>query len=172
MITELARPSDQTGFLAWCASGIPRNKSNQRIMWLKINFSCQGTAKHPASFPVFLGYFWRDVTRQACRENSRYRTWFQASSGNSDSANWPGYEAAKHPTVPHATWNKPLRRDSHSFDHSSVWDFSRLDFRRLPGPVFDPPRRGWVRAHFPEQRLVIELRILVVTRMDTPKGRD
>ena len=27
----------------------------------------------------------------------------------------------------------------------------RLDFRRLPGPVFDPPR-----AHFPEQRLVIE----------------
>ena len=28
----------------------------------------------------------------------------------------------------------------------------------LPGPVFDPPRRigGWVRAHFPEQRLVIE----------------
>ena len=37
----------------------------------------------------------------------------------------------------------------------------RLDFRRLPGPVFDPPRRetlsgGWVRAHFPEQRLVIE----------------
>ena len=28
---------------------------------------------------------------------------------------------------------------------------SRLDFRRLPGPVL-----GWVRAHFPEQRLVIE----------------
>ena len=27
----------------------------------------------------------------------------------------------------------------------------RLDFRRLPDPVFDPPR-----AHFPEQRLVIE----------------
>ena len=27
---------------------------------------------------------------------------------------------------------------------------TRLDFRRLPGPVFDP------RAHFPEQRLVIE----------------
>ena len=41
-------------------------------------------------------------------------------------------------------------------------DSDRLDFRRLPGPVFDPPRRetgsfgGWVRAHFPEQRLVIE----------------
>ena len=32
----------------------------------------------------------------------------------------------------------------------------RLDFRRLPGPVFDPPQRGWVRARFPEQRLVIE----------------
>ena len=28
----------------------------------------------------------------------------------------------------------------------------RLDFRRLPGPVL------WVRAHFPEQRLVIEPR--------------
>ena len=36
-------------------------------------------------------------------------------------------------------------------------DLSRLDFRRLPGPVFDPPSfGGWVRAHFPEQRLVIE----------------
>ena len=34
----------------------------------------------------------------------------------------------------------------------------RLDFRRLPGPVFDPPilQGRWVRAHFPEQRLVIE----------------
>ena len=49
----------------------------------------------------------------------------------------------------------------------------RLDFRRLPGLVFDLPRRetetnkgnrtrpaapsgGWMRAHFPEQRLVIE----------------
>ena len=28
---------------------------------------------------------------------SRYRTRFQASSGNSDSANWPGYEAERHP---------------------------------------------------------------------------
>ena len=42
------------------------------------------------------------------------------------------------------------------------WDWKtrfrvRLDFRRLPGPVFDPPRDGgWVRAHFPEQRPVIE----------------
>ena len=34
-----------------------------------------------------------DITCQASRENSRYRTWFQASSGNSDSVNWPGYEA-------------------------------------------------------------------------------
>ena len=36
----------------------------------------------------------------------------------------------------------------------------RLDFRRLPGPVFDPPRRessfgGWVWAHFPEQVIVM-----------------
>ena len=30
-----------------------------------------------------------------------------------------------------------------------------LDFRRLPGPVFDSPRR-MSGAHFPEQRLVIE----------------
>ena len=38
----------------------------------------------------------------------------------------------------------------------------RLDFRRLPGPVFDPPRS--VRAHFPEQRLVIEpMRVVVIT---------
>ena len=116
MITELARPSDQTGFLPWCASGIPRNKSNQRIMWLKINFSCQGTAKHPASFPVFLGYFWRDVTRQACRENSRYRTWFQASSGKSDSANWPGYEAAKHPTVPQS----PTQHETNRLDATVI----------------------------------------------------
>ena len=35
----------------------------------------------------------------------------------------------------------------------------RLDFRRLPGPVLIlPEERGWVRAHFPEQRLVIEPR--------------
>ena len=33
----------------------------------------------------------------------------------------------------------------------------RLDFRRLPGPVLILPEEGgWVRAHFPEQRLVIE----------------
>ena len=45
-----------------------------------------------ASFPVVLG--------QACREKgkfsgeaSRYRARFQASSGHSDSANRPGYEA-------------------------------------------------------------------------------
>ena len=33
-------------------------------------------------------------------------------------------------------------------------------FAVFPGPVFDPPLRetsgGWVRAHFPEQRLVID----------------
>ena len=44
--------------------------------------------KGPASFSVVLGDFRCDVTRQACRE-------IQASSGNSDSANWPGYEAVK-----------------------------------------------------------------------------
>ncbi|CAH3177775.1 unnamed protein product [Porites evermanni] len=39
-----------------------------------------------------------DMTTEACRENSlrtslRYRARFQTSSGHSDSANWPGYEA-------------------------------------------------------------------------------
>ena len=43
-------------------------------------------------FPVVLGDFGFDVTCQACRENSRYRARFQASSGHSDSANRPGYE--------------------------------------------------------------------------------
>ena len=37
---------------------------------------------------------------------------------------------------------------------------NRLDFRRLPGPVLilpeERPSGGWVRAHFSEQRLVIE----------------
>jgi len=51
-----------------------------------------------ASFPVVLGDFGCDVTCHACQENSpripsRYRAWFQASSSNSDSANWPGYKA-------------------------------------------------------------------------------
>ena len=49
-----------------------------------------------ASFPVVLGDFGCDVTCQACRENSRYRTRFQASSFNSDSGNWPGYEVGDH----------------------------------------------------------------------------
>ena len=53
---------------------------------------------NPASFPAVLCDFGCDVTFQACRENSsrtspRYRAWFQTSSGHSDSANWPGYEA-------------------------------------------------------------------------------
>ena len=57
---------------------------------------------NPASFPAVLCGFGCDVTCQACRENSprtsslassRYRAGFQASSGHSDSANWPGYEA-------------------------------------------------------------------------------
>ena len=32
------------------------------------------------------------VRRECCNVSSRYRTRFQASSGNSDNANWPGYE--------------------------------------------------------------------------------
>ena len=50
-------------------------------------------------------------------------------------------------------------------EESTVKCLDRLDFRRPPGPVFDPSRRGRVRvrvggggggAHLPEQRLVIE----------------
>ena len=47
-------------------------------------------------------------------------------------------------------------------EESTVKCLDRLDFRRPPGPVFDPSRRGRVRVrvwggtHFPEQRLVIE----------------
>ena len=53
---------------------------------------------NPTSFPTVLCNFGCDVTCQACRENSprtssRYRARFQTSSGHSDSANWPGYEA-------------------------------------------------------------------------------
>ena len=50
--------------------------------------------KRAASFPVVLGDFGCEATCQTCRENSlRIRARFQAASGNSDSANWPGYEA-------------------------------------------------------------------------------
>ena len=56
--------------------------------------ACEAYALRPASFPVILGDFRCDVTCQACWQNLCYHTRFQASSGNSDSANWPGYEAA------------------------------------------------------------------------------
>ena len=39
----------------------------------------------------------------------------------------------------------------------------RLDFRHLPDPIFDPPRREvlrWVQTHFPKQRLVIKPTVL------------
>ena len=45
-----------------------------------------------ASIPVVLNDFGCDITRQACWE---IRARFQASSGNPDSANWPGYEAER-----------------------------------------------------------------------------
>ena len=56
--------------------------------------ACKACALRPASFPVVLGDFGYDITCQACQENLLYRTCFQASSGNLDSANRPGYEAA------------------------------------------------------------------------------
>ena len=66
---------------------------------MKARTNLQNT-RTAASFPVVLGDFGCDVTCQACWENSprtasRYRARFQASSGHSDSANRPGYEAAR-----------------------------------------------------------------------------
>ena len=54
---------------------------------------CGGERGSPSLVPIRPGDFGCDVICQACRESSCYRTRFQASSGNSDSANWPGYEA-------------------------------------------------------------------------------
>ena len=56
--------------------------------------ACKACALRPASYPVILSNFRCDVTCQACWENLRYRTRFEASSGNSENVNWPGYEAA------------------------------------------------------------------------------
>ena len=73
--------------------------------------------------PIVLGDFGCDVTCQACRDNSqiRYRTRFQASSGNLDSTNLPGYEVAcsvavvstspaKNVTLPNSKWRQDLHR--------------------------------------------------------------
>ena len=50
--------------------------------------------KKAASFPLVLCDFGCEATCQTCRENSpRIRARVQAASGNSDSANWAGYEA-------------------------------------------------------------------------------
>ena len=46
------------------------------------------------------------------------------------------------------------------------WLPGRLDFRRLPGPVFDP-RGEWLWAHFPEQRLVIEPNYLAAIPLES-----
>ena len=66
--------------------------------WEKKGELATTSMEFAASFPVVLGGFGCAVTSQACWENSprkpsRNRTRFQASYGNSDSANWPGYEA-------------------------------------------------------------------------------
>ena len=66
--------------------------------WEKEGELATTSLEFAASFPVVLGDFGCAVTSQACWENSprtpsRNRTRFQASSGNSDNANWPGYEA-------------------------------------------------------------------------------
>ena len=64
--------------------------------------------KKAASFPVVLGDFGCEATCQTCRENSlRIRARFQAASGNSDSANWPGYEAETKKN--HRQCNEPIR---------------------------------------------------------------
>ena len=53
------------------------------------------TTSAPASFPAVLGDISVTSPVKLDEKNSpRTSTRFQASSGNSDSANWPGYEAA------------------------------------------------------------------------------
>ena len=54
-------------------------------------------------------------------------------------------------------------------EESTVKCLDRLDFRRPPGPVFDPSEGGGFGlgsggAHFPEQRLLIEPSVLRVLR--------
>ena len=48
------------------------------------------TTSAPASFPAVLGDIRCDVTCKACRKTCQRLS----PSGNSDSANWPGYKAA------------------------------------------------------------------------------
>ena len=65
------------------------------VTWYKFTFAVwRKRDSDLALFPVVLGDFGWDVTCQACRLLvGKICTRFQASSGNSDSANWPGYEA-------------------------------------------------------------------------------
>ena len=78
------------------------------------SYYLSGLSRAPASFPVVLGDFGCDVTQdvtcQACRENSRYRAGFQAFSGHSDSANRPGYEAARAHFSDNLSRNSCIRR--------------------------------------------------------------
>ena len=96
--------------------------------------ACEACALRPALFPVVLGDFGYDVTCQACRENLCYHTRFQASSGNSDSANWPGYEAALRlceTLKPHLTGEKKLF--SSLIKEALLWGYTycvpRLNFK-------------------------------------------
>ena len=63
----------------------------------------------PASFPVVLVDFRCDVTCQAW--TFAYRARFQASSCNSDSVNWPGYEAVSR-LFPRPSWLPWIFRDT------------------------------------------------------------
>ena len=75
----------------------PCRKRNPRQSWiLDSGFRISGTEFQ--FLPVELGFWIAIVSRipdsLSCipaQAHSRYRTRFQASSGNSDSANWPGY---------------------------------------------------------------------------------
>ena len=49
-------------------------------------------ALKPSKMDRFPWVFVFHIRIEFGNENSRYRTRFQASSCNSDSANWPGYE--------------------------------------------------------------------------------
>ena len=60
----------------------------------------------------------------------RYRTRFQASSGNSDSANWPGYEAEAERLF--STMNKTKGGSARRVKDAKVF----RDFSSYPGSFF------------------------------------
>ena len=73
------------------------------ISWIW-NIPCSSQKTKDFRREIIWDFFWSiwDFFAIFCQP-SRYRTWFQASSGNSDSSNWPGFEADVNPR---ALWEK------------------------------------------------------------------